>query len=167
MKLFLFFILWKSNLTFNLPTMKKVVTYNPELIPEKWTPQSLCYDLKSAEDIVINPQEVKVVKLWIKTNFAWRLYSRSSLPLKKKLMVANWVWIIDEDYRNEAWVILYNFWTEPVEISFWERLCQMEIIDHEDIKDIIVDHETFENWAEIEKSERQWWFGSTWGYSTS
>ena len=146
--------------------MKKVVTYNKDLIPEKWTPNALCYDLKSAEDIRINPGEVKIVKLWIKTNFAWRLYSRSSLPLKKHLMVANSVWIIDEDYRNEAWVILYNFWTEPVDISFWERLCQMEIVDHDDIQDIIVDHNTFENWAEIEQSERKWGFGSTWGYNS-
>ena len=146
--------------------MKKVVTYNIELVPEKWTEKSLCYDLRSAEDIIINPWEVKVVKLWIKTNFAWRLYSRSSLPLKKYLMVANGVWIIDEDYRNEAGVILYNFWKEPVEISFWERLCQMEIVDWGDIEDVIVDHDTFENWEKIEKSERTWWFGSTWGYNT-
>ena len=146
--------------------MKKVVAYNKELIPEKWTSKSLCYDLKSAEDVIINPQEVKVVKLWIKTNFAWRLYSRSSLPLKKHLMVANSVWIIDEDYRNECGVILYNFWNDPVEISFWERLCQMEIVDWTQIDDIIVDHNTFENWAEIEKSEREWGFGSTWGYTT-
>jgi dUTPase len=63
--------------------MKKVVTWHEDLKPVKGTPGALCWDLKSAENAVIEPGQIKIVKLGIKTNFAWKLYSRSSLPIKK------------------------------------------------------------------------------------
>ena len=144
--------------------MKRVVTYDETLKPEKKTRWAICYDLKAAEDVVIQPWEIKIVKLWIKTNFAWKLYSRSSLPIKKWLIIANWVGIIDEDFRHEAWIILYNTKSEPVEIKFWERIAQMEVLWDDDSIEIFVDKNLYEKWEEIEKTERKWGFWSTWGY---
>lgn len=143
--------------------MKKVVTYDEILKPEKTTKGAMCYDLKAAENIIINPWEIKIVKLWIKTNFAWKLYSRSSLPIKKWLIIANGVWIIDEDFRNEAGIILYNAISSPVEIKFWERVAQMEVMWDDNI-DIIVDKQLYDKWEEVEPTERKGWFGSTGWY---
>ena len=143
--------------------MKKVVTYDEILKPEKKTKGALCYDLKEAEDVAINPWEIKIVRLWIKTNFAWKLYSRSSLPIKKWLIIANWVWIIDEDFRHEAWIILYNASRESVLIKYWERIAQMEVLWDDDIQ-IIVDKDLYDKWEEIEATERKWGFWSTGWY---
>jgi len=142
----------------------KLVTYDFTLFPEMGSKYSTCLDLKSAEDITINPSEVKLVWLWVKTNFASKIYVRSSLPLKKGLMLANSVWIIDEDYRGEIKAMLYNFTDKAVEIKQWERIIQMEP-EKDDIIDFIVDKETYEKWDKWEDTER--WaggFGSTWWY---
>ncbi len=145
----------------------KVISYDENLLPMKGTSNSLCLDLKSAENVVINPGEVKLVWLGIKTDFAWKLYVRSSLPLKKGLMLANSVGIIDADYRNEAKAMLYNFTDTPVEIKRWERIAQMEVIwdDCELIK--LVDKNLYDNWEKENVTERQWGFGSTGWYLNS
>lgn len=136
-----------------------IVTYDKNLVPEKATNNSLCYDLKAAEDVIIKPKEVKIIKLWIKTDFAWFLFARSSLVLKKWLILWNWVWVIDEDYRNEVWMIVYNIKDEDVKIFYAERIWQMYIINGK--PNIIVDKNIYDNWENINKSERKWWFWST------
>ena len=145
----------------------KLVTYDSTLLPEMGSKYSTCFDLKSAEDVTINPGEVKLVWLWVKTNFASKIYARSSLPLKKGLMLANSVWIIDEDYRGEIKAMFYNFTDKPVEIKQGERVAQMEPWK-DDIIDFIVDKETYEKWDKWEDTER--WvggFGSTGWYLSS
>lgn len=144
--------------------MKKIVTWHQDLKPTKWTSWALCWDLKAAEDTIIKSWEIKIVKLGIKTNFAWKLYSRSSLPIKKGLIIANGVGIIDEDFRHEAGIILYNPTARDVEIKFWERLAQMEVLWWEEWLEILVDKDLFERWEEVSPTERKWWFGSTGGY---
>ena len=140
--------------------MKIIVTFDDILKPEKRTSWSLCYDLVAADSKVINPWKCKIIPLGIKTNFAWKLFIRSSLPLKKNLMLANSVWIIDDDYRDEAWAILYNFWSTSIEVKFWERIAQMEVLCWDNIE-IIVDKDLFENRKILKKTDRKWWFGST------
>ena len=142
----------------------KLVTYDSVFLPEIGSKYSTCFDLKSAEDITINPSEVKLVWLWVKTNFASKIYARSSLPLKKGLMLANSVGIIDEDYRGEIKAMFYNFTDKPVEIKQGERVAQMEL-EKDGIIDFIVDKEKYDKWSEVENTER--WaggFGSTWWY---
>jgi len=148
----------------------EIVVKDEKLKPIKWTVNATCMDLFSAEDITIEPGEIKLVWLWVKTNFANKIYPRSSLPLKKWLILANSVWIIDSDYRGELKGQLLNITKEPVKISKYEKLLQLEIdceykIDWYSLN-INVNKDRYDNWESIDKTDRgEWWFWSTAWYN--
>ncbi|MEA3272890.1 MAG: AAA family ATPase [Patescibacteria group bacterium] len=105
-------------------------------LPSYQTQGSVAFDLYSRIDDIINPKEIKLIP----TNFIlspppegyfFMLASRSSLPIKKGLMVANGVGIFDHDYcgpEDEYKIQLYNFSEKPVEIKQCERLAQLMLI---------------------------------------
>lgn len=114
---------------------EKVSTYTnlDYELPVRSTNHSAGYDIASIEDVIIKPKEVYLVKTGIKvkmpTNEVLLLIARSSLPIKKGLMVPNGVGVIDSDYYyadNEGHIMiqLYNFTDENVEITKGERLAQ-------------------------------------------
>ena len=148
-----------------------VCVINPDYIPVKQTNWAFAYDLKAREKVVINPWEVKIVKTWVKVKlpkWVWMLvFSRSSLPMKKHLIVANWVWIVDCDYRWEVWIVLMNIWIEPTIVLPWERLWQTVFqaelwVDMRDT-DIVIETEWFETFEQDYPTERwEGWFWSTW-----
>jgi len=139
-----------------------IITKDEWLMVGKWTIESTCYDLKSSEDLTIKPFEVKLVWTGVKTNFANKIYARSSLPYKKGLMLANAVGVIDSDYTWEIKAQLYNFTHKDVTISKYERIVQMEV--WEEWKVVLeVNDDKYDNWSELNDTERwEWWFGSTW-----
>lgn len=75
------------------------------------------FDVYSDEDIIINSFEAKIVH----TNIAFdipdgyriKIFSRSSLPLKKKIIVSNAVGIIDTYYKNGVGLICHSLPTTP------------------------------------------------------
>lgn len=148
-----------------------------ELIPEKKSPEAMCWDVKADETFTLQPGELKLVKSWIKTfiptGWCAKLHARSSLPFKNGLLLANGVWLIDSDYRGEYWMQLYNFTQNPVTIQQYTRLCQLEFAPHHwwvaqygtaEIPqvEIKVDGQLFDTFDQVYSSER--WtggFGST------
>ena len=60
-----------------------------------------------------------------------RLYPRSSLALKKGLTLANNVGIIDSDYVEPVFMMVYNISGSPQYISNGERICQAELVREE------------------------------------
>ena len=55
------------------------------------------------------------------------VFARSSTPLKRGLMVANGVGIVDSDYcgpRDEVKIEVVNFTTQPVTVRRGDRLAQ-------------------------------------------
>lgn len=137
----------------------RIVYIDNYLKPTKSTEWSMCYDLKSSESITIMPWEVKIVPLWFKTDFWWKMYGRSSLP-KKWLMFIIWVWIIDSDYRWEILACLYNFSKESVVINYWDRLTQAEFPEW---VEFIEDELLFDGWDIKTPTARWvWWYWSTW-----
>ncbi len=99
-------------------------------VPERKTPEAMCWDIKAAESLSIAPGEVKLVKSGLKTFIptgrCCKIYARSSLPIKQGLQLANSVGLVDSDYRGEYLMQLYNFTNQPVEIEEGARLCQIE-----------------------------------------
>ena len=103
-------------------------------LPKRGTKFSAGYDIESAEDVVINPKEVVVVKTGVKAymgeNEVLQIYPRSSLGFKKHLMLANTVGIIDSDYfeneKNDGQIMvgLYNYGNEVQVINKHERIAQ-------------------------------------------
>jgi len=70
-----------------------------------------------------------------------RLHTRSSISLKKGLIMPNSEGVIDSDYYHQAFVMLYNASADEVRISHGERIAQGELVeslkyDIEDTKDV-------------------------------
>ncbi|GAV26350.1 deoxyuridine 5'-triphosphate nucleotidohydrolase [Carboxydothermus islandicus] len=103
-------------------------------IPRRKTKASAGYDLEAAEDVVLNPGEVKLVptgvKAYMPEDEVLLIYIRSSLAVKKGLILANGVGVVDADYydnpENEGHIMvpLFNPGKEPVTIRKGERIAQ-------------------------------------------
>lgn len=82
-------------------------------LPIYHTKGSVGFDLVARETTTIKKNEIKLVPLnvIIKTpkGYALHLMSRSSTPLKKGLIVANGVGLIDQDYSGEEDEIKIQF----------------------------------------------------------
>lgn len=100
-------------------------------MPIYHTKGSVGFDLVAREATTIKKNEIKLVPLnvIIKTpkGFALYLMSRSSTPLKKGLIVANGVGLIDQDYNGEEDEIKIQFLNvsgKTQKIEKGERLAQ-------------------------------------------
>ena len=55
------------------------------------------------------------------------LFARSSLGVRRGLMLTNGVGVIDSDYRGEIKIGVYNFTNEPCIVENGERLAQLVV----------------------------------------
>ena len=104
------------------------------LVPQRATKHSAGYDFASIEDIEIKPGEIKMIptglKALIPDNEALFIFPRSSLGIKKGLMMSNGVGVVDADYynneNNEGHIMipLYNFSIKTVKVEKGERVAQ-------------------------------------------
>jgi len=99
--------------------------------PKRATTGDAGLDLTSVEDMVLQPEEVKLVptgwKMAVPMGFEIQIRPRSGLALKNKIMVLNSPGTVDCHYRGEVKVILYNEGKEPFEIKVGDRIAQMVI----------------------------------------
>lgn len=103
-------------------------------LPQRTTAESAGYDIECAETVTINPGEVKIVPTGIKAFMAYNeflaIHIRSSIGIKRHIMLANCTGIIDSDYYNnednEGHILLglYNLGTEAVTLEKGERIAQ-------------------------------------------
>lgn len=100
-------------------------------LPQYKTKGSVGFDFSSRQEIVIAPQQIALipVNVIIQTppGYMLLLASRSSLPLRKGLMLANGVGIVDQDYAgqgDEIKIQVYNFSKQKVTIERGERIAQ-------------------------------------------
>lgn len=144
--------------------MSKVIYCKDAVEPFKGTKESIGIDLKASEDCKIAPNTCYLMPLGVKTDFEFMLAARSSL-WKKWLIIADWVGIIDEDYRGEVLIPVYNYTNSSINISEGERVAQIVVLDKKErgnIEIVKVTEEEYDNWAESNPTER--WdggFGST------
>lgn len=106
---------------------------NP-VLPKRQTENSAGYDLSSLCDITIEPGKITLIPTGIKVMMehdeVLMIYPRSSLAIKRGLMMSNSVGVIDADYYgnpdNEGHIMipLYNTTLEPVTIKAYERVAQ-------------------------------------------
>ena len=89
------------------------------------------FDLAAADDVMIAPGEVRLVPtglvIEVPEGMFLGIFARSSTPLKRGLMVANGVGVIDADYcgpADEVKVQVLNFTPSPVTIKAGERIAQ-------------------------------------------
>jgi dUTP pyrophosphatase len=100
-------------------------------LPAYATAGSAAFDLAASETIVMAPGEVRLVPtglvIEVPAGMFLGVFARSSTPLKKGLMVANGVGVVDSDYcgpTDEIKVPTINITKGPVEIKKGDRIAQ-------------------------------------------
>jgi dUTP pyrophosphatase len=104
-------------------------------LPAYQTGGAAGFDLAAAVPMTVAPGEVALVPTGLviaapRGHFLG-VFARSSTPLKRGLMVANGVGIVDEDYSgptDEIKVQVLNFTSAPVVIQAGDRLAQGVIL---------------------------------------
>jgi dUTP pyrophosphatase len=88
-------------------------------------------DLAAAEDVDVPPGEVRLVPtglvIEVPQGMFLGIFARSSTPIKRGLMVANGVGVVDSDYcgpEDEIKVAVLNFTREPVQVFAGDRIAQ-------------------------------------------
>lgn len=114
---------------------KAVSTYEGVAkLPFRATLQSAGYDLFCLSTTIISPGTVQLVptgvKAYMQEGEVLKVYARSSLALKKQLMLANGVGVVDHDYYNNEineghiFVPLYNFGSTTISVEVGEKIAQ-------------------------------------------
>src|SRR4029450_5617410 len=100
-------------------------------LPAYQTDGAAGFDLASRVDMTIQPGEVALVPtglvIEVPAGHFLGVFARSSTPLKRGLMVANGVGIVDSDYcgpDDEIKIEVFNFTTAAVVVRAGDRLAQ-------------------------------------------
>lgn len=103
-------------------------------LPERKTGLSAGYDLEAAADLTIEPGKVALVptglKAYMEPGDVLILAIRSSQAVKRQLMLANGIGVIDADYvdnpdnEGHIMVAIANLSSEPALIQKGERVAQ-------------------------------------------
>ena len=100
-------------------------------LPARETAGAAGFDLAAAADVTIAPRAIALIPtglvIKVPDGYFLGIFARSSTPLKRGLMVANGVGVIDSDYcgpRDEVKVQVLNFTDAPVHVKRGDRLAQ-------------------------------------------
>jgi len=104
-------------------------------LPQYQTKGSVAFDLYSREKVIISPWQPTLIPLnlivKIPKGYFLMLAARSSLALKKNLIVANGVGVIDQDYcgeEDEIKLSVINFSKKEVIVEKGERIAQAILV---------------------------------------
>ena len=100
-------------------------------MPQYATAGSAAFDLAASDDQIIGAGEVTLVPtglvIEVPAGMFLAVFARSSTPLKRGLMVANGVGVVDSDYcgpADEIKVPVINVTTQPVRLAKGDRIAQ-------------------------------------------
>ena len=115
----------------------EIVSYYQEkniILPSRKTKFSAGYDIATAENIILLPQQVTLIptgiKAYMQTDEYLGVHIRSSIAIKQKLTLINNVGVIDADYynnvENEGHIMIpvYNYNQSSVSIEKDTRIAQ-------------------------------------------
>jgi dUTP pyrophosphatase len=107
-----------------LPAFKGKIT-----MPRRQTTFSAGYDIHSAQDALIEPMEMKVIRTgltaYMENDEELQLRPRSGLAYKHMITLMNCVGTIDADYfGQEIKLLMVNYGSEPFEIKQGDRIAQ-------------------------------------------
>lgn len=119
-------------------------------IPEYHSAEAAAFDLAAVADVTVPPGRVALVPTGLVIRVPLRMFlgifARSSTPVKRGLMVANGVGIVDPDYcgpEDEVKIAVMNFTDEPVVVTKGDRIAQGIFLSAPRVR-----------WAEAEPAER-------------
>jgi dUTP pyrophosphatase len=113
-----------------------IIRLSPSVsLPAYATDGSAGFDLAASVEMTVQPGEVALVPtglvMTVPAGHFLGVFARSSTPLKRGLMVANGVGVVDSDYcgpKDEIKIEVLNFTAAPVVIRLGDRLAQGVLI---------------------------------------
>ncbi|NOT43937.1 MAG: dUTP diphosphatase [Acidobacteria bacterium] len=100
-------------------------------LPGYGTAHAAGFDLAAAQDLQIDPGRIALVRtglvIEVPAGYFLGIFARSSTPLKRGLLVANGVGVLDPDYSgptDEVLIQVLNFTAAPVHVARGDRLAQ-------------------------------------------
>ena len=100
-------------------------------LPRYESDGAAAFDLAAAADLTVEAGQVALVPtglvIEVPPGMFLGIFARSSTPLKRGLMVANGVGIVDQDYcgpDDEVKIAVLNFTSAPVRVSAGDRIAQ-------------------------------------------
>ena len=100
-------------------------------IPAYQTAGAAGFDLAASAETIVPPQGIALVPtglvIQVPPGHFLGIFARSSTPLKRGLMVANGVGVVDEDYcgaTDEVRIQVLNFTGAPVVVAKGDRIAQ-------------------------------------------
>lgn len=115
-------------------------------IPSYATAGAAAFDLAASEPVTIAPGEVALVPtglaIAVPPGMFLGIFARSSTPLKRGLMVANGVGVIDSDYcgpEDEVKIAAINVSKTPVRVAPGDRIAQGILLPAPQVEFIEVD----------------------------
>lgn len=125
--------------------------------PQRATTGSAGYDIRILEGGTIDPHETKVFKTGLKVHMApdevLLIFIRSSIGIKRHLMLSNGTGVIDMDFKDDISIALTNYGDTPVTLEDNERVAQ----------GVFVSYLTVTN--DVTQKERKGGIGSTGRFS--
>ena len=118
----------------------KVVNKGHQPLPVYSTPQSAGMDLRAnlSEPVTLHPMERRLIPtglhIALPEGYEAQIRPRSGLALKKGITVLNSPGTVDADYRGEVGVLLINLSGEDFVVNDGERIAQMVVARHEQVK---------------------------------
>jgi dUTP pyrophosphatase len=104
-------------------------------LPVYSTPGSAAFDLAAADSVEVPPGQIRLVGtglvLGVPAGYFLAVLARSSTPLKRGLIVANAVGIIDSDYcgaADEVKIQVMNVTSAPVTVARGDRIAQALVL---------------------------------------
>lgn len=103
-------------------------TFEAQEKPTRATKGSAGYDIRSTIGVTLDPGKSVVIPTGLKVHMnpdeVLLIYVRSSVGIKRHLMLSNGTGVIDSDYHDEIMLPLTNYGNEPVSIEDGERVAQ-------------------------------------------
>lgn len=104
-------------------------------LPRYETAGAAGFDLAASADVTVQPGEVTLVPTGLVVEVPpgtfLGIFARSSTPIKRGLMVANGVGVVDSDYcgpADEVKIEVYNFTPRAVRVKAGDRIAQGVLI---------------------------------------
>ena len=128
-------------------------------LPQYESDGAVAFDLAAATAVTVAPGQVALVPtglvIEVPPGMFLGIFARSSTPLKRGLMVANGVGVVDQDYcgpQDEVKVAVLNFTSAPVHVAPGDRVAQGMLLPVNRV-----------SWQEVEaiRDESRGGFGST------
>lgn len=114
----------------------RIARLSPDVpFPTYATAGAAAFDLAAAADVEVPPRGIALVPtglvVTVPAGHFLAVFARSSTPLKRGLMVANGVGVVDADYcgpADEVKIQVINVTDQPVRIAAGDRLAQAMVL---------------------------------------